>query len=92
MPLKLHLVFTFKVKGSGIRFFKPAVKHGRGFRPPRAIWDKEGIVIYWGGRTPQLRIRMPKGVSMRRLRRSLRDFARSNGGDPNSLIFYFTKS
>jgi len=40
MPLKLHLVFTFKVKVSRIRFFKPAVKYGRGSKPPRAIWDR----------------------------------------------------
>jgi len=80
----------------GLRFLTAQLIKGRGARPRNVVYPREGegctekgFSLRVAGRRDELRLYAPS-KSPRRLRRFLRDYARSKGGLPHSVSFWRT--
>ena len=93
-----YLRVTWVEVGVGVRFLVAKIVMGGGPKPKRIVYPSEDdpctekgrFVLYVGGRSDELRMRMTS-QSPRRLRRFLRDFVKSQGGAVWSLNYWITQ-
>jgi len=91
-----YVKVSFVVPKKGLRFLTAKLIKGRGARPRNVVYPREGdrctekgFSLRTAGRYDELRLYAPS-ESPRRLKRFLRDYARSRGGLPHSVSFWRT--
>jgi len=78
------LSFYFIIPSMGLRFYTARITRGKG-PTPNIVFGRDGFKLYRG--KGELRLRVAPG-SGRRLRRFLRDYAKSQGGEPHTVRYW----
>ena len=91
-----YVKVSYVIPKQGLRFLTARLMKGRGARPRNLVYPREGdrcteegFSLRTAGRSEELRLYAPS-ESPRRLKRFLRDYAKSTGGLPHSISFWMT--